>query len=89
MPLRKILGTSQISQNKTASADRRVSPSKRERQVAEAEIAGYIAQMSAEMAGMAQTSNLDLLAYFLSLARMEAETITQRAILQERRAQSY
>lgn len=37
---------------------------------ARAEIAGYIAQLAAEMAEMA---GLDTLAYFLSMARLEAE----------------
>ncbi len=36
------------------------------------ESAQYIAQMSAELAVMARNVNLDLLAYFLDMARMEA-----------------
>ena len=39
-----------------------------------AEIARYIAQLTAEMAGMAGAARLEMLAYFLSLARTEAET---------------
>ena len=34
--------------------------------------AQYIAQMSAELAVMARSANLDLLAYFLDMARVEA-----------------
>jgi hypothetical protein len=37
-----------------------------------AEVAVYIAQMAAEMAGMARSARLDLLAYFLDMARIEA-----------------
>ena len=40
---------------------------------ARAEIAGYIAQLSAEMSRMAEKAGLDTLAYFLSMARLEAE----------------
>jgi hypothetical protein len=35
--------------------------------------AKYIAQMSAELAGMASVARLDMLAYFLDMARLEAE----------------
>lgn len=56
---------------------------RRERLEAEAEIAGYIAQLTAEMSAMAETSRLDLLAYFLSLARLEAETIVRRPIMDD------
>ena len=38
------------------------------------ESAKYIAQMSAELAGIARASNLDLLAYFLDMARVEANS---------------
>jgi hypothetical protein len=36
------------------------------------ESARYIAQMSAELASIARATNLDLLAYFLEMARVEA-----------------
>jgi hypothetical protein len=36
------------------------------------EAAQYIAQMSAELASIARASSLDLLAYFLDMARVEA-----------------
>lgn len=36
------------------------------------ESAQYIAQMSAELASIARATNLDLLAYFLEMARVEA-----------------
>jgi hypothetical protein len=55
-----------------------VAPGERER--AEAEIAGYIAQMSAEMMAMASRARLDLLAYLLSIARIEAEVINRRSV---------
>ena len=42
-----------------------------------AEIARYIAQLTAEMAGMAGAARLEMLAYFLSLARTEAEMAAQ------------
>ncbi len=35
--------------------------------------ARYIAQMTAELAAMAETAQLDLLTYFLKMAQMEAE----------------
>jgi hypothetical protein len=35
--------------------------------------AKYIAQMSAELAEMASSARLDMLAYFLDMARLEAE----------------
>ena len=38
-----------------------------------AEIARYIAQLTAEMCRMAGLAKLDTLAYFLSMARLEAE----------------
>ena len=42
---------------------------------AAAEIARYIAQMTAEMAGMAGAARLEMLAYFLNMARNEAELV--------------
>jgi hypothetical protein len=36
------------------------------------ESARYIAQMAGELASIARSSNLDLLAYFLDMARVEA-----------------
>ncbi len=52
---------------------------RRARETAEAEVAGYIAQMTAEMMAMASRANLDLLSYLLSIARTEAETIAHRS----------
>ena len=40
---------------------------------AAAEIARYISQLTAEMAGMAGAARLEMLAYFLDMARNEAE----------------
>ncbi len=48
------------------------------REAAQAEVAGYIAHMSAEMMVMAARANLDLLSYLLSIARTEAETVAHR-----------
>ena len=42
---------------------------------ASAETARYISQMTAEMAGMAAAARLDMLAYFLDMARNEAEML--------------
>jgi hypothetical protein len=39
------------------------------------EVAHYIAQMTGEVSGMARTANLELLGYFLEMARIEATTI--------------
>ena len=50
----------------------------REQAAAEAEIAGYIAQMTTEMMTMASKARLDLLAYLLSIARTEAEVVARR-----------
>lgn len=51
-----------------------------EREAAEAEIAGYISQMTTEMMAMAARARLDLLAYLLSIARTEAETLARRRV---------
>jgi len=42
------------------------------------ESAQYIAQMSAELASMARSANLDLLAYFLDMARVEATSSVRK-----------
>jgi hypothetical protein len=42
------------------------------------ESAQYIAQMSAELAFIARSSNLDLLAYFLDMARVEATSSVRK-----------
>ncbi len=39
-----------------------------------AETAHYVAQLSGELAGMARTARLDVLAYFLEMAKLEAES---------------
>ncbi len=39
------------------------------------EVARYVGQMSAELAGLARSARLDVLAYFLDMARLEAATI--------------
>ncbi len=63
----------------SALVERRSLASRRQRLESEAEIAGYVGQLTAEMGNMAQAAHLDLLSYFLSLARMEAETAAARA----------
>ena len=42
------------------------------------EAAQYIAQMSAELASIARASKLDLLAYFLEMARVEATSSVRK-----------
>jgi hypothetical protein len=42
------------------------------------ESAQYIAQMSAELAAIARASNLELLAYFLEMARVEASSSVRK-----------
>jgi hypothetical protein len=42
------------------------------------DIASYIAQLSGEMALLARGAKLDLLAYFLEMARLEASNHTDR-----------
>ncbi len=42
------------------------------------ESAQYIAQMSAELASIARKANLDLLAYFLDMARVEATSSVRK-----------
>ena len=40
-------------------------------------VAGYIADMTAQLESMATAAGLDLLAYFLAMARAESEAATQ------------
>lgn len=42
------------------------------------QVATYIAQMSSEMVAMSRASGLELLAYFLDMARIEALTQARR-----------
>ncbi len=44
-----------------------------------AEVAGYIAQLTREMAGMATQARFEMLAYFLNMAQIEAEMIARKA----------
>lgn len=44
-----------------------------------ADIAQYIADMAGELAKMASDANLELLAYFLDMARIESELAKTRA----------
>lgn len=43
-----------------------------------ASVAEYIASITAELAGMAGAAKLDMLTYFLNMARLEAEFHTRR-----------
>ena len=43
------------------------------------DMARYIAQMSGELAAMARATKLELLAYFLEMARIEATTRSRRS----------
>ena len=56
----------------TASASRLPEPPAPVDEALALESARYIAQMSAELAAIARNANLDLLAYFLEMARVEA-----------------
>ncbi len=42
------------------------------------EMARYVAQMAGELAAMARATRLELLAYFLEMARIEATTRSRR-----------
>ena len=55
----------------TTLGDPRIAPSE-QADASRAELAGYIAQMTGQMAAMARGEKLDLLAYFLDMARIEA-----------------
>jgi hypothetical protein len=44
------------------------------------EVAVYIGQMTAEMATMARASDMKLLAYFLDMARLEANVTARKVI---------
>jgi hypothetical protein len=57
---------------------------------ARAELARYIGQMVLDLERMANTANLELLSYFLAMARAEADTIAKvpAEAQQERDAQT-
>ena len=48
------------------------------------EMSRYIAQMAGELAAMARATKLELLAYFLEMARIEATTRSRRSAETER-----
>lgn len=48
-----------------------------------AEVARYIADMTAQMASMARAAKLDLLAYFLSMANAESEAASHAVVDRE------
>lgn len=43
------------------------------------EVSRYVGQMCGEMASLARTSRLDVLAYFLEMARIEAASISLKS----------
>ncbi len=43
-----------------------------------AAVADYVASITAELAGMAGSARLDLLTYFLNMARLEAEFLARQ-----------
>jgi hypothetical protein len=45
-----------------------------------ADVARYIADMTAQLASMAQAAKLDLLAYFLNMANAESESIARAGV---------
>ncbi len=78
MGVRKLLRITRRGTADNITNRRGGSPVERNAQ-ATAELAGYIAQMSAELMHMASAARLDMAAHFLSLAHVEAE-IAARAI---------
>jgi len=54
-------------------------PSRSDRDSNEVAVAGYIADMTAQLETMATAAGLDLLAYFLAMARAESETAARSA----------
>lgn len=50
------------------------------------DLARYIADMSAELASLAGSSKLDLLAYFLNMAQVEAEAVARKLAYEEQGA---
>ena len=53
-------------------------PENAESRLVKHEVARYIAQMTAELGGMARGANMDLLAYFLDMCRVEANVQMDR-----------
>ena len=51
-------------------------------------VAGYIADMTAQLESMATAAGLDLLAYFLAMARAESEAAAQRRLARRRQGAS-
>ena len=44
------------------------------------DIARYVADMAAQLEAMSEAADLDLLAYFLGMAKVEAETFLHRSL---------
>jgi hypothetical protein len=49
------------------------------------ETAHYISQMTTEMASIARAADMQLLAYFLDMARLEANVIARKTVSQQQR----
>ena len=83
-PRRTAVGRSRAGESgpRPAPAARKERQDRQDRQEAEAELAGYIAQMTGELASMASGARFDMIAYFLSLARMEAEMVARRHVIE-------
>jgi hypothetical protein len=54
-----------------------VPPESEEARLIKHEVARYVAQMTSELGGMARGANMDLLAYFLDMCRVEANVQLQ------------
>lgn len=77
-PLRRTTGARSKA---SVAGTRSLAAARRERREKEAEIARYIAGMTGELAAMATGARLDMIAWFLSLARLEAEMVTKQQII--------
>ena len=72
------LAASSSSPPEAGSDAAEVPPSRSDDLAVTAEVAHYIGQMSGEMAVMARRAGLELVAYFLEMAKVEAGGAAQR-----------
>ena len=79
MGVRKLFNSVSTDKHFAADEGRPKRQTPQQSQTGSAEIAGYIAQMTAEMGQMADAARLDVLAYLLSMARREAKRSARRA----------
>jgi hypothetical protein len=66
-----------LSPSKEPVAQRREAAAGQRSSASPAEVARYIAEFSAELSSLARESNLDLLAYLLDMARLEAAQLAR------------